>query len=71
MKWVEWNEPLWGKGGQVLGNSIVRAAPKDVIAWRRFHHMYGNLMTDEDILDDFMVTHYAWFKEYPDEYQPG
>lgn len=64
-KYVEWNEPLWSleDGHDILGNSIVRALPEDIIKWQRTRIELKEL-SDERILDHFMVINWAWFKEY-------
>jgi len=60
---IKWNEPLWGFGGEIIGNSIISATPEDVVRFWRFQHNGYNSLSDEEVLDEFIVVNWAWKEE--------
>lgn len=65
---IKWNEPLFSREGDILGNSVVSATKEDVINWRRKTHKYPSDMSDEDVLDEFKVVYWAWEEPQIDGY---
>lgn len=68
-KYLEWIEPLWGKDGEIHGNTWIRALPEEVKLWWYESHKeqylrIGKTAPDESVLDDFIVTNWAYYKEY-------
>lgn len=64
--WIEWNEPL-RTDREPYCNTLRRALPEDVIAYQKDYYESKNIyLSDEDLLDQFMVVNWAWKKEYND-----
>lgn len=65
-EWIEWNEPL-RTDREPYCNTIRRAHPDDIIAIQRdWYKSKGLSLTDEELLDEFIIVNWAWRKEYPD-----
>jgi hypothetical protein len=60
-KWVEWCEPLWDGAEPVYQY----AKAEDIVAVRRRQEprYIADGKTDQEVLDDFMVVHWAQFVE--------